>query len=276
MLLPWPDFLGRQELRIFIHPRQIVLLRVKHGLKAAITDKHLLELPEGSNTWQAIISRLRSLLAEKRWQKVKTKVVLSNHFVRYAVIPFNPELSGTHELAAYTRHCFRLAYGDAANTWDLQMSRGGFSNPALASGVDSEFLQALKTEFKFSGNSLQAIYPHLMLSANQASALIKQGSAWLLSMESGRMTLGMIDRGLWVSVQSMNSEANIHAQLQAAIQRESIIRNRDSENWPVYCHWPEFSGRNPLVLHDRKVHLFDNTQWSASVTPINYRLALWG
>ena len=43
--------------------------------------------------------------------KTVATVILSNHFMRYTLVPWRDELSDAEEELAYARHCFTKVYG---------------------------------------------------------------------------------------------------------------------------------------------------------------------
>ncbi len=60
-----------------------------------------------------------------RRERMNVTVVLSNHFVRYAVVPFDSAVSGaSEEELALARFHFTKIHGERAKGWEVRMSEG--------------------------------------------------------------------------------------------------------------------------------------------------------
>jgi len=55
--------------------------------------------------------------------KPAATVILSNHFLRYALVPWRAELADAKEDLSFARHCFTKVYGKAAQQWKLRLSQ---------------------------------------------------------------------------------------------------------------------------------------------------------
>src|SRR5438046_777859 len=87
----------------------------------------------GAEPWQGAISALKAL---EFTQPCKVTVVLSNHFVRYAIVPWSSSLSTAAEEDAYIRHHFAKIHGERAKAWGLRASESAADAPRLASAVE--------------------------------------------------------------------------------------------------------------------------------------------
>lgn len=275
MLLHWYNALLlatglRDEIRILIQPQRLVALRLKHRFgKQTIIDQHEIDLaptdethgadlkPMYQDLWRPAVSALSTVLSDPRWQRAIPNIVLSSHFVRYAIIPWNAELANAAERDAYLRHCFTLAYGEAARHWDLRLSPAGFGQAALASGIATPLQEAIHLELEQAGLTAQNIYPHLMLAANETRAYLGKGNSGMslcfVSLEPGRLCLGLIEQGQWRSLRNIAVEADISRQLRALIQRESILAGLDTLHWPVVIHCSGTEDKEPIFLRGRMV-----------------------
>lgn len=275
MLLHWYNALLmraglRDELRILIQPQRLLVIRLKHRFgRHTIIDQHEIDLaptedahdvdlkPIFQDLWRPAVSALRSVLGGPRWQRTIPTIVLSNHFVRYAIIPWNAELANTAERDAYLRHCFTLAYGETARYWDLCLSPVSFGQPALASGIATPLLEAIRLELEQAGLAAQNIHPNLMLAANETRAYLGKGNTGMslcfVSLEPGRLCLGLVENGQWRSLKNIAAEADISKQLRALIQRESIMAGLHTLHWPVLIHCSGTEDTEPIFLRGRMV-----------------------
>ena len=281
MLLHWFKSLFVDELRVFIHPHHIVLLRLKRSfkskLKQEVVYQQRIDFANNVQDVECIQVILKNALAHSQWQGAMPIIVLSNHFVRYSVIPWNIELTGEVERQAYLKHCFNQSFGDVAKSWDFCMSEPVFGKPAIASAISANLLTVLHDVFDQVGLKIVAISPHLMLAINSTLSQIKTVSQikqsvssqhkseeytfWLVSIENGRVCLALMESGGWRLVKNVAMEDNVTEQVTSLIQRVTIICNVEYEA-PVLLYWPESHSTQPLKLAKHKVmkvspHPFD-------------------
>lgn len=153
----------------------------------------------GAEPWHGALETLRSV----PWpQRCRVSVVLSNHFVRYALIPWNAALADPAEEEAYVRHHFTKVHGERAKSWSLRWSADSGDAPRLASAIDAALLAALKARFAGGKARLVSIQPYLMAAANRARRAIPASGAWLVFAERERACIALYAGGRWRSVQN--------------------------------------------------------------------------
>ncbi len=281
MLPPW-----REQVRIFLHPQQVVLLRLSRGLKKRVLRKQILPCVESVGAtaneplWTGVVAVLKRAINDSLWQGAQVEIVLSNHFVHYALVPWSEPskyLSTARERQAHLRHRFNLAYGEAAKRWDLRMSEAGVDKPALASGVDIALLDAIRAIFDQAGMRIPAIHPHLMVTLNQARNSMQQGPAWFAMMEQGRLCLALLDNGLFKTVKSFLLENDWHAQLEVLLTREAMLSGDEQLDWPVMLYWPELAMSTVPVLTGRKITRLSGKVLDGLMNRDDaaFRLAMW-
>lgn len=271
----------REELRVFLHPRLVVMLRVSRGLNKRVTHKRILPCAEtmGVPLGEESITVLKSAVHDAPWRGMNTQVVLSNHFVRYALVPWSEQLANRQEREAYLRHCFGAAYGETAKRWDLRMSEPNPDEPSLASGIDQALLESLRSALNSGDIRSDAIHPHLMVGANRSRRWISQGLVWFVMVERGRVCLSLLDRGLWKIVRNHQADADepaaLMSELGTLLAREAILAGDMRQDWPVVLYWPESSmlpslpGRKVIRAQGRPMEGFDSGDDKA------YQLAMW-
>ena len=181
-----------------------LIVRLSPG-KVLVGDKPVGCDPSlGSEPWQGAVAVLKSL----EWTRpCRVTVVLSNHFVRYAVVPWSTGLSSPAEEEAYLRHHFGRIHGERAKAWSLRASEAPADSPRLASAVDTALIEALKSVFPNSGNAkLVSVQPELMEAANRWRDAIPAGGAWLVLAEPERACLALHGDKGWRSVQNAKGE----------------------------------------------------------------------
>jgi hypothetical protein len=150
----------------------------------------------GAEAWDGALHALRSM----QWTRAsRVTVLLSNHFVRYALAPWNAELADPAEEEAYVRHHFTKIHGERAKSWRLRWSPEPGDAPRLASAIDSRLLDSLKDSFKGKAN-LVSVQPCLMAAANRARHAVPASGAWLVFVERERACVALHAGGRWRSV----------------------------------------------------------------------------
>jgi hypothetical protein len=152
----------------------------------------------GAEPWQGAVHALQNLTL-----RAPATVVLSNHFVRYALVPWSNELSSEAEEDAYVRHHFARVHGERAKSWLLRSSEAPSGAPRLCSAIDRNLLEQLKAAFPKTGKArLVSVQPHLMAVFNRWRAAIPRSGAWLVLVEADRACAALHAKGRWQSVQN--------------------------------------------------------------------------
>jgi len=258
--LPLPGFPMQDRLRIFMHPHQLVLLRIKRGNAQHIISKQVVACHAGEPgtskaeaSWMPAVSTLATVLRDKSWHGAKPQLVLANHFVRYALIPWHDSLGNHAERQAYLRHSFQLAYGDSAKGWDLRMSDNGVQRAAVASGIEQSLLQHVQQAFEAAGLSTSEIYPHLMVAINQVRQQTDHAAYWFALVESGRLCISLIQNGHWRSVKTCAAAEDIAGQIADLIERESVICGINTTGWPLLMYWPGHVAGSEMQISNRQL-----------------------
>lgn len=239
MLLRW-----HKRLRVFLAPQQVNLMEISGGLRKRVIKRQTMNVEPvaGMTDWEASLSALKSLLRLGAWRGINVEVVLSGHFVRYALISWSDQLSNKQERLAFLHHCFHMAYGEPSRQWDLRMAQPVPDQFSLASGIGLPLLEALNAILIQAGLQQGGIYPALMIGINQSRNLLRKGPVWFGSVEPGYLCLALLEDGAWKSIGSHaanTSEPGAFAfQLETLIARESTLLGKPDQGWPVVLYWP--------------------------------------
>jgi hypothetical protein len=157
----------------------------------------------GAQPWHGAVAALKTVVDGSEDDRLGATVVLSNHFVRYALLPWSDALGGADEEDAYARHHFQRIYGERAKSWVLRVSDAPADAPRLASAIDAGLIEALRACFPGKrGARLVSVQPYLMAAFNRWRGAIPALGAWLLLAEEGRTCVALHHQGRWRSVQN--------------------------------------------------------------------------
>lgn len=149
--------------------------------------------PEEPQPWHGALDDFRNKVKALRG-RVDVTVVLSNHFVRYAVLPGEDSAATAEETAALARFHFAKIHGDRAKAWDVRVSEG------LACAIDTALLEGLKSCFAETKARLVSVQPALMAAYNRARGRVPREGAWVILAERGRTCLARLAPRGWASV----------------------------------------------------------------------------
>lgn len=220
--------LWRDELRIGLGPSSIALTGYRRGVRPRLFCQAVLPLEpsQASPPWQAAVQALPRLLDESGARRPNVRIVLSNRFVRYALLPWSAAIKRNAEWLALARHRFINVYGSAAQTWLTRVSNTGANAPRIASAIDAELLSALE-ETVSSRARLVSVQPYLTAAYNRLHPLIGRESCWLAIEEQERLTLGLLEGGTWRAIRSRRRERASRATLGELLDRESALLSLD-------------------------------------------------
>lgn len=184
-----------ERLEIGLAPAEVQVAR-----RGVQTRRVACDAAPGAEPWHGALAALEALAP---LPPSRVTVVLSNHFVRYAVVPWSDALGTPAEEEAYLRHHFAKVHGERARGWRLRSSEGVAGAPRLASAVDAALIEALEQRFpRRAWRGLVSVQPLLMRKFNAWRALVPAQGAWLVLAEPGRSCVALLAGGGWRTVQN--------------------------------------------------------------------------
>lgn len=213
----------REHVVIGLAPDQLSALRIGSLLHPGLRERYALALNAANGAPRdSLMAAVDVLLEQPSWSARDLTMVLSSHYVHYAVTPGGRNL-GAAEHKELALLVFRNVFGELINEWDVRVSPSG-DQPSLASAVPQTFLKAVRDACDGRGR-LKSIQPALMAVFNSQRKVIGQGSGTLALVESGRITLATIENGQWHSVISRAARSN---SLSLLLAEESELHGRAS------------------------------------------------
>lgn len=190
----------REELRVGFSPDRIVLARLARGFRPRVTEKFIIPVSpmNGRAAWEAPLAVLAEVLRAQVRRPAGAAVILSNRFVRYAVVPWHDALMKREERLAQARHCFKEIYGEVAASWSVQIQDGRFREPVLATAVPAELIASLRQIFKEARLPLQSVLPYLTAAyATFRRALARRSEplTWLSVVERDDLSALCVHKG---------------------------------------------------------------------------------
>jgi hypothetical protein len=272
-----PLFADRFGIALF--PDRLVLTRISGGLRRKVRQAETLALApaaEGSANWQPAVDALAGLLAAGALEHAELTLVLSNHFVRYVLVPWSDALGSREEEEAFARHCFARVYGSQAETWALKLGHADPAQGRLACAVEQALIDALAHTLAPLKGRYRSLQPYLMVSFNRVRAALGALPAWLVVAEPGLLCLGLLHQSQWKSVVTLKVGADWEKELPGLIAREECLVDCDSACERVLVVAPDTaSAKFPQTDNRRFESLMPGTipRLSAALDA-SYRIAL--
>lgn len=215
----WRDRIG-----VSLAPGRVGLLRFARGWQPRLVQSEWVqdETESEDASGSVAIRLLASLLGgESVSQRADVSVVLSNHFVRYVVLPWSDVVSD-EDWQALAQHQFRMVYGDVAVEWVTAVAWQGPERPVLACASPKVLLDLLHATVRTAGMRLHAVSPYFVAAFNFCRRRLPDDAFWFGVVEPGRVSFGGVEQGTWVSVASRRLRSGEAPQLTAMLEQEVL------------------------------------------------------
>ena len=184
---------------------------------------------------------LGRLLAAPEIGPGELSIVLSNHFVRYLLVPWRDEIGDPAEFASFAQICVEEVYGGDSpqnGARVLRCSRERAGSPRLAAVIETPLLGALERVVADTPLKLTSIQPYLASAFNRLGSPFRRGDFLFVVAEPNRCCLLAATGGRWSRVQATNGEDQPQA-VADLIDREAQLLGLDPEAMPpIYVHAP--------------------------------------
>ena len=192
--------LWRPESRVGLCPDRLVTAQAVHP----VSDDGIAQISELAN-------------------RNRLGVVLSNHLVRYAVLPWKEALVSERDWHAYARHAFESTYGSVAADWRIRTCPTGARAPRVACAVDASLIESLRAI-----KGVASIQPYLVAAFNLRRRAFSAPHAWFVLHEPGRLMLALIAQGTWQRIRVRQAGPDWRSTLADLLERELVDATEDA------------------------------------------------
>ena len=251
MSLPWRD-----PVRVSLAPGEVSLALRDFGFRGFGERERRLrpQLVLRAPAWKAAVDALAQALDPPPPRAARARVVLSNHFVRYAIVPWREDLAAPAEREAFVREVFEEHYGSACASWTLREDNATAGLPSLACGVDTQLIETLRETFRKARMRIAAVQPLYMAAFNRHRRAVGEHGCFLV-YEHGRLCSGSFQDGQWRAIH--DARVDVGTPIEAAIDHE-VMRHGLGADAPVSlcavdaCELPAVFARPVTVLEQRE------------------------
>lgn len=231
-----------------IAPGSAALLLMRRGWRPVILKKSCArsEAKTGGSPWLVELGLLEGLLSEAR-RDLPLHIIISNHYMRYRLIPAPPLSMSSADVLALMQHCFREVYGDVINDWQIRANPLPDGGDVVACAVDRALMVGLKAAAGKAGLRLVSAQPYFMNGYNSTCRLIDSAAACFVQVESGRMIVGIMRNKNWLGLRAVIASPQWQEDLPTHIEREILLAGLEVTSPKVFLHAPE---AEQLITHE--------------------------
>ncbi|MBI5314684.1 MAG: hypothetical protein HZB34_01780 [Nitrospirae bacterium] len=259
MLPLWAD-----QVSIFLGPDRLLVGHRPRGLRPAPMTTITVPVSgssEGSAGWESAAAALEShLKANPQWRGASLRIILSNHFVRYVLVPWSDDLSNEKEHLVLARRHFAVTHGPVAKNWAIRMSLNRPGESHVASALDESLVTRVSLAAAASHMKLLSVEPLLMASFNRWQQHFREEVQWFVTVESGMLCGALLGRDRWVALRRWRTQGDWASELSLWLSREQLIGEESAAAGALYLLAPSRVGTEStslglpvrfLVEHDR-------------------------
>jgi hypothetical protein len=216
--MPWPT-----QLDVLLRPGEVRVTRRPALLPSrggAVVQRYPVTSTEPEEAWRASVEVLGMALREETAAR-SVQVVVSDHFLRYALVAWNESLVADAERLAFARLALREIYGSMAEGWAVALDQQPARQASFACAIDRDLLQALRELTVARGLRLTAVSAALAERINRHRAALRDQVFCLASLEPGRLTLAFRNESGWLAVRTRRVNGNPLEALSGVLRQEA-------------------------------------------------------
>ncbi|MBI5919221.1 MAG: hypothetical protein HY849_07610 [Nitrosomonadales bacterium] len=245
--------LRTKPLEITLYPDRVRIIAPGTGRQPPAILADLACAPvDGVPRWQPALDTLKLWLSEYPLTSgTCATVLLSSHFVRYAMLPWSEDLIGHQEEAALAGIVLERIYEDAAQSWQLAVGSARYGEPRLIAAIDATLLQAFAEIIP--GPRLKSVRPLLTQAFAALSSKLPAGEAQFAVVEAGVILLLGIRNKRITHIKRMLTERDAPPNLAIMLAREALLNGYPADAPQCYCLSDHFT----FPAQDCKLNLLE-------------------
>ncbi len=238
--------LSRNQIHIALCPDRLITAHCTGLVRPRVVAKKIYRHGGAEQGWQAAIPVLQTVLDDYEASKADVRLVISNHFMRYQLLPWNDVMLTDAEKRVLLEVRFAEAYGESSEAWSLRVNEGAYGCPSLASAMDSDLLNQLTEACGKSALRLRSVQPYLMTAFNSCRRELGKGSAWFVITEYGVCCIGLLKDGEWQCIRLRRTEGDWFEEAMLLLEREMLRAENQDKGNKVLFFAPEHPELEPV------------------------------
>jgi hypothetical protein len=233
------------------------MVRLKRGVGPVVSAEHEMEIdgpgaagPTGA--WVGALAAVDALLAEEKWQDAALRFVLADCWARYAIVPWVGELTSTDEHLAHARQLMLSTYGDALDSWDLQLSQMPPGSVRVACSVPAGLLEEIRGLGVRHGRKIASLQTQLVTAYQNWRLALPSSGAWFVTVGEGTLAAARLSLDGWDRVHTVRIGTDWVRELKR-LQVFGRLASASPDEGAVYVDaphaWREVAGDAAKDLH---------------------------
>lgn len=238
--------LWRDQIQIFFAPGRLDMVRTLHGIKSRQLPRisKVFEYQQDAVMWKTALQQLGQMIENEHVSSDlsggELMFTLSNHFIRYAVVPPQQEIIEPAELLAYANFRMREIYGERVDGWLISVSDCNPCYGSVCAAIERDLynqLEVLASRYRL---KLKQIGPYLTAAFDQWSKSLNDKRFWFVVIEPGRLCMASLSNGEWQGIRNQRLVHSVQTELLAALEQEAINSGYREAIEQVYLFSPEY------------------------------------
>ena len=188
------------------------------------------------------MTTLARWLGEPPWQAANARVVLSDLWVRYAIVPWSDELQGNAERLTHARYALADIYGDLVANWTVRLSDPVPGRAQIACAMPTALFSDLSDLIEQRGLRLLSLQPQLIAAFNRWRERLPESGAWFVSIEEGSLAAARLAPGGWDRVHVVRIGRDWEVELKR-LQTFARLAGARPEDGRVFVEAPQVAAR---------------------------------
>jgi hypothetical protein len=221
--------LWRDEIAIYLAPRRVTLARMKRGVRPQfVRTQDSAVIGERIGGWDAAIGVLGGCLVDPIWNNAACRIIIANHWIRFAIVPWSDALSDGDERLLLAQHCLSKIYGDVVSQWCVTLNEAPPGRPQVACAMPRALLDDIERHTESCGLRIRSIQPQLVAAFNCWRAQLPGAGGWFVTLEEGSLAAAHLSHGAWDTVRAVRTDNNWGVELRR-LQTESRLAGKEAE-----------------------------------------------
>jgi hypothetical protein len=146
---------------------------------------------------------LEVCLQDAQWHGANARLVIADHWARYAIVPWSDALSSEAERLEHARVCMSNAYGDVVAQWTVTISEAPPGAAQVACAIPTALLQRLHALLASKSLRVKSVQPQLIAAFNGWRGSLSSAGGWFVTVDEGSLAAAHFSQHHWDYVRSV-------------------------------------------------------------------------
>ncbi len=229
--------LWRDEIRLRIAPGEIGISRLARGVRPVRTAEVVQRIESSGLQWQPALAAVAELLDDAKWRAPHVRVVVSNLWSRYALVPWASELVNAEERATHARICLAATYGSMDDSWQVSLSEAQPGRARVACALPQALIAGIAELTALRGTRVVSLQPRLIASYNEWRHRLPDEGGWFVCVEEGALAAARLDCREWDRVYSARIARDWSVEL-LRLRTFARLASSSGQSGRVFVHAP--------------------------------------